>query len=280
MKYRFGYCSWLLTGSLPDRIRFLHDCGFTAVSLLQNVQQLDEQEIKDAAAAIREYDMTVCVHGNAQGYLVNCRLDEVRVNQLFQHILMWNDLTDGRVYDCCSDTLSAEVNGKSVFLQDQCEKLFKMEIETFSDKGIRYGLENTSRAFAYGCIPSLENMKKITGLPAGAGLLLDLGHIHITLSRDENKRHPADYLPQVPYPVHEIHISDNHGERDEHLFPGMGTTDYRAWREGLEAIHYSGVITLEAFHCADDPNWVNDISKPQVRDRILKARDLILNDLF
>ena len=43
-----------------------------------------------------------------------------------------------------------------------------------------------------------------------------------------------------------LHIHDNNGERDQHMYPFLGTLDMDSLVAGLKKIGYDGYFTLEA----------------------------------
>lgn len=70
------------------------------------------------------------------------------------------------------------------------------------------------------------------------GVCLDTGHAHLW----EN----------LPYVAHKlsghlwmVHMSDNHGQRDDHLPPGDGKIDWQKLLEQLARQHFSGTLMLE-----------------------------------
>lgn len=52
--------------------------------------------------------------------------------------------------------------------------------------------------------------------------------------------------------IRNIHVSDNHGEKEEHLPPGEGIIDFRAAFRALRENGYTGPCNLE-FHYPDNP---------------------------
>jgi sugar phosphate isomerase/epimerase len=58
------------------------------------------------------------------------------------------------------------------------------------------------------------------------GVCLDLGHAHITGGT-------ADAIATLGSRIGSVHVHDNHGEKDEHLWPGDGAI---AWPETVEAL--------------------------------------------
>ena len=53
------------------------------------------------------------------------------------------------------------------------------------------------------------------------GVCLDLGHAHITVG-------VAEAIATLGKRIGEVHVHDNHGIKDEHLWPGDGTIDWPA----------------------------------------------------
>jgi sugar phosphate isomerase/epimerase len=54
------------------------------------------------------------------------------------------------------------------------------------------------------------------------------------------------------------HVHDNDGRRDQHLPPGEGVIDWRAWSRSLDEIDYRGPILLECIRTLrDDPARMN-----------------------
>ncbi len=69
-------------------------------------------------------------------------------------------------------------------------------------------------------------------------LALDTGHAHIA-STPQLETHAAGRLLRT------THVHDNDGRQDSHLPPGLGTLDWSAWRDSLDAINYEEPIMLE-----------------------------------
>ncbi len=62
------------------------------------------------------------------------------------------------------------------------------------------------------------------------------------------------------------HVHDNDGRQDTHLPPGLGTLDWPAWLEALDAIDYRGPILLECIrHLRNDPASLNDALLERLR---------------
>ena len=73
------------------------------------------------------------------------------------------------------------------------------------------------------------------------GICLDLGHAHITVGVTEAAATLGNRIVSV-------HTHDNHGLKDEHLWPGDGTIDWAAAAKALKALTAPPAIVLEIAH--------------------------------
>jgi len=73
------------------------------------------------------------------------------------------------------------------------------------------------------------------------GICLDLGHAHMTVGVTEAIQTLGKHIVSV-------HTHDNHGLKDEHLWPGDGTIDWAATAKALKALAARPAIVLEIAH--------------------------------
>ena len=73
---------------------------------------------------------------------------------------------------------------------------------------------------------------------ADAGVCLDTGHIALGRQWDR-------FLAVSTGRLVHVHVSDNHGHRDDHLPPGDGTLDWHAIGQSLRDVDYRGWLMLE-----------------------------------
>jgi sugar phosphate isomerase/epimerase len=79
------------------------------------------------------------------------------------------------------------------------------------------------------------------------GVCLDLGHAHITVG-------VAEAITTLGERIVSVHIHDNHGMKDEHLWPGDGTIDWPIAITALNALPTPPALVLEISHSlASDP---------------------------
>ena len=77
------------------------------------------------------------------------------------------------------------------------------------------------------------------------GICLDLGHAHITVGVAEAVRTLGPRIVSV-------HVHDNHGVKDEHLWPGDGTIDWPFAVKALQALPGSPAAVLEVHQSFGD----------------------------
>lgn len=76
---------------------------------------------------------------------------------------------------------------------------------------------------------------------------LDLGHAHIGSGVGEA-------IATLGSRISSVHVHDNHGAKDEHLWPGDGTIDWPAASESLTALDSQPAAVLEiSYHLSDAP---------------------------
>jgi sugar phosphate isomerase/epimerase len=143
-------------------------------------------------------------------------------------------------------------------------------------EGVRVGIENT-----FFGTPSLASPKEIQDFQAVCGLadlhlLLDTGHLNIHLAGRANA---SEYLRRLNLPVAEVHVSDNCGEKDEHLQLGRGVLDFADLARGLKETGFQGPITVEV--CVDilRGRYAAHLDRPEQLAPILETRDRILKAL-
>jgi len=79
------------------------------------------------------------------------------------------------------------------------------------------------------------------------GACLDMGHAHVTVGV------PAA-IATLHSRIASVHVHDNHGMKDEHLWPGDGTIDWPAAVEALKALPTPPAAVLEiSQNLTDDP---------------------------
>jgi sugar phosphate isomerase/epimerase len=73
---------------------------------------------------------------------------------------------------------------------------------------------------------------------SNVGVCLDVGHAHITPGI-------AEAIASLGNRIISVHVHDNHGTKDEHLWPGEGTIDWPPTAEALKALAKPPATVLE-----------------------------------
>jgi sugar phosphate isomerase/epimerase len=89
------------------------------------------------------------------------------------------------------------------------------------------------------------------------GICLDLGHAHLTVGI------PAA-IATLGSRIATVHVHDNHGTKDEHLWPGDGTIDWMAAVKALKALTVPPATVLEI-------DCILDVPPTEISARIEKA---------
>ena len=83
------------------------------------------------------------------------------------------------------------------------------------------------------------------------GVCLDLGHANITVGTDAA-------IATLGKRIATVHTHDNHGVKDEHLWPGDGTIAWDATTKALKALPTPPAIVLEISHSLPDTPAVQE----------------------
>jgi sugar phosphate isomerase/epimerase len=97
--------------------------------------------------------------------------------------------------------------------------------------GVEVAVENIPNEIS--TLDRLEEFKAISEL-AGLRICYDTGHGHLQEAKPDFKH------------IHMMHLHDNNGERDEHLWPFEGTLNWHALIEKLAAADFRGPLVVEA----------------------------------
>jgi len=135
-----------------------------------------------------------------------------------------------------------------------------------SPLGVTLLLENLTNEVA-----TPEHLVEIVqvGHFANVGFCLDVGHAHLGQSLPETKNAPAQSALELAFAafapvagkVAEMHLHDNHGVRDEHLWPGDGNIEWAAVVQHVAALPAETVALLEIAHeLGDEPKQVAEKS--------------------
>jgi sugar phosphate isomerase/epimerase len=138
--------------------------------------------------------------------------------------------------------------------------------DTWSQRSMEYALTALEHLGAFarplGVKVLVENLVSEPTLPErlmtvldlghldSVGICIDLGHAHMTVGI-------AEAISVLSKRVVSLHVHDNHGTRDEHLWPGDGTINWTQTAELLKALPAAPAQVLEiGYTLGDAPDTV------------------------
>ncbi len=99
------------------------------------------------------------------------------------------------------------------------------------------------------------------------GIALDIGHAHLTYGGVEAAFEACSKR------VTQMHINDNHGTRDEHLWPGDGDVDWKAVMRGIATLPEGVPAYLETAHELGEDEGIVEKKAAQAWAMLEKARE-------
>lgn len=271
-----GMAFWLLRGgSGPERAAWIAHQGFQSLSLLINNPDADDPARDDTARAIRDSGLLASCHPNYQcAVKPDGSLDTDRIRRLNDQVLAWHTHAGGMYAACADPIVIPTAQGDTRFSMERNRDVMRIAADAFRPVGIRFGWENT-----FGSPDRCQSAADINRFAAacavpGLGMLLDLGHLNIHLhSPGAPTQDPETFIRQLTVDIHEVHVTDNLGQRDEHRHLGYGNLDLAAVMRGLRAVGYRGPLVVEV--CVDilAGRYGADIHDPAQFAPVLATRD-------
>ncbi len=108
------------------------------------------------------------------------------------------------------------------------------------DYGITIAMENLPEKYNF-IMKTPEDFQRFyteTGLE-DIGIVLDTGHANL-------EGQIQSFLTKLPKKIAHVHVSDNHGEVDEHLGLGYGAIDWSQFAKLLKATGFQGTVLTES----------------------------------
>ncbi len=102
---------------------------------------------------------------------------------------------------------------------------------------LRLALENLRTDL--GDAQSLLRVIERSGCQRQIGICLDTGHLHLTGGA------PAAFVREAGESLIALHLADNLGKNDDHLFPFAGTITWSPFLDALRASPYTGLFNFE-----------------------------------
>jgi sugar phosphate isomerase/epimerase len=230
-----GIASWHL-GELPlaERLCWVAGQGFGAVSLLDRELTAQGPRGLDAEAEreLGRLGLAVSVHMSYASW------DDPQQEALFRRALgraATLARETGRVACIGIDPVNFRERGSVVYDPDGTLAAIELVAGAVEGLGVAVAVET------WRINPEPEEFLRLARGLGGTelGILLDLGHVN--LMTDD----PPAAVARLPLPVHEVHLSDNCGDSDDHLPLGRGTLPLEDCTRELVRRGFDGLWTLE-----------------------------------
>lgn len=226
-----GVCVWNYKGNALQNARTLTCLGFDALSWFGPAfADLAEGEGEKVAELLKETGAALTVHHmlpdpeNAE----ECG----RFTQGLERIARWQEqyhLMDGLTFDFWYDP-----DGMMPYLS--------IAVDMFRGMGNFIACEDTPLHQK-----TLDRYLRILKPGDRFGMLLDVGHMNLRQHKMELYE-PEDFIKaieRIPLPIMEIHLHDNRGRKDDHMFMGWGCLPLDAVVTGLKQKKFDGFVTVE-----------------------------------
>ena len=184
----------------------------------------------------KKYGMELVGHTNWTLPIAH-EIEEVRkaaANEIMKTADLFRKIGIKKVNVHCSRNQKSEL-GKDFIRKQRIKSLREIIRHTKRNRQILM-LENGSQFSAFKDIKSI--LKAVPGLK----LHLDIGHANLVGKKEIKK-----FILKGRKLIEHMHIHDNLGEHDDHLFLGMGSIDWKSVFRLLKKIRYDKTITLETF---------------------------------
>jgi len=109
------------------------------------------------------------------------------------------------------------------------------------EHGVSAMIENVPEPFPY-VMKSVEHFDRFfEEVGMEVKMVLDVPHAHL-------RGEPLEFIERHGDRISHVHVSDNHGESDDHLEIGMGSVDWEDVMEALKESPFDGWVTIESYH--------------------------------
>jgi sugar phosphate isomerase/epimerase len=242
MNTLYGF-STSLDGGLgrPDFFKATAAAGLNCVELCATPGHLDDwmDSPEETAAQAKEHGVAIpSVHSGQAGWYNNSPDEEVRRKSVQTAISCFEPAKRaGAEVVVVHPTFSDEPLTDEAFdgNWERATRSLKEMAEAAADVGILIAAENLpARGRRRPGAPMSEVLEMIGGLGDHVGVCIDAGH------SNANGQDAAAEARLAADRVFAVHIADNDGQgQDQHLLPGDGTVDWKAFIAALDEIGYA-----------------------------------------
>jgi sugar phosphate isomerase/epimerase len=133
--------------------------------------------------------------------------------------------------------------------------------DRWSPRSIEYGMTALEHLGAFarplGVRLLVENLVSDATTPEHLLTILDMGHLqNVSVCLDLGHAHiepgTIEAIATLGSRIGSVQVHDNHGTKDEHLWPGDGTIDWQATAKALQELTPAPALVLEISHSLND----------------------------
>ena len=238
-----GIALWNITAANYEvKIARIKSMGFNSISFLSSSFETDSGE--KIAELIKKNNLSITFHLSFYGTNAVKLLEalDIRLKSIREFIEQ-NGLESN--LKCIGFDPAFDEDEKNEVININAERT--ISALKFTLKVIPYGRMAVENWSIGGNISLFEKIKREVN--KRLGMLLDIGHLHISLTKKLVDRNDlAEYINSIPMDIVEVHVHDNGGELDSHLPLGRGNMDYQKMFGEIKAsgkTNTDTVFTLE-----------------------------------
>ena len=229
---KVGLSTWSLLGlDVNSAVRTIGDTGFDFIELWGEVPHaypgwVDKRKLKDSLST---YEMALTMHAPFTDLNPATAFEPVKgaVERALEEFVRFSDFLGARI---------VTVHPGSVHNEALVPRSAKNAIGTIrrmiraADGRLAINVENQAKSaskYHFPLASTLESLELILAEAEGSGFTLDTGHAHV------NGIDPQRLADRIGGKLTEVHLSDNSGASDDHLFPGEGSAPLGTFLAGL-----------------------------------------------
>lgn len=242
---RVGIAIWnLKAGNIGEKMKKIVNMGFNSISFLGSFFEQENEE--SVINVIKENNLMVTYHLSFFGVNKDKTIEylDLRLENILKFIKK-GGLQDN-IWSICFDPAFNKVKGSKEVKFDFKTTVGALNYTLKKMDKIKVGIENW---LINSKIEDLIQIKKAVNNKRRIGMLLDIGHLHISFKKNIVDRDSlADYLRDLPFEIIELHIHDNDGKTDLHFPLGSGNIDYNFFLDSIinsGKFNKNGVVTIE-----------------------------------
>lgn len=229
-----GLSTWSLLGlDVNSAIRAIGDNGFDFIELWGEVPHAypgwaDKKKLKDSLST---YEMVLTMHAPFTDLNPAAAFQPVKgaVERTLEEFVRFSDYLGAKIVT----VHPGSVHNEAMVPQSAKNAVVTLRKMTKAADGrLAINIENQSRSasrYHFPLASTLESLELILAEVEGSGFTLDTGHAHI------DGIDPRRLAERTGERLTEVHLSDNSGASDDHLFPGEGDAPLKPLLAGLSA---------------------------------------------